>query len=422
MTKQGSWGRWLKFFIVIIIISAALGGGFLLGVVYSQRVEIVRRLTDEQTVFLGKVSGTYQKDSQGRLANDLDFSLFWQTWDLLKADYVDHGQLSDKQLFYSALSGLVNAAKDPYTVFMNPEEAKMFNDDLAGSFTGIGAEVGLRNDIITIVAPLSGMPAEKAGLRAGDKVYAINKESTAGLSVDEAVKKIRGEKGTEVTLTIARGNDKVRDIKIVRDTIVIKSVKSSYDEKTGFYRIEINNFNSDTNELFRQAVEDIKVKQPRGIILDLRNNPGGYLDSAIAISSYWIQDGVVVSEQFSNDVHQKQMSRGIASLADIPTVVLINQGSASASEIVAGALMDHEKAVVVGKTTYGKGSVQIVRDLPDGSLVKITAAKWLTPKGTSINEKGIAPNIEVDLTEDDFNKNIDPQLQKAEQLLKDKTR
>ncbi|HQB50687.1 MAG TPA: S41 family peptidase [bacterium] len=422
MTKQGSWGRWLKFFIVIIIISAALGGGFLLGVVYSQRVEIVRRLTDEQTVFLGKVSGTYQKDSQGRLANDLDFSLFWQTWDLLKADYVDHGQLSDKQLFYSALSGLVNAAKDPYTVFMNPEEAKMFNDDLAGSFTGIGAEVGLRNDIITIIAPLSGMPAEKAGLRAGDKVYAINKESTAGLSVDEAVKKIRGEKGTEVTLTIARGNDKVRDIKIVRDTIVIKSVKSSYDEKTGFYRIEINNFNSDTNELFRQAVEDIKVKQPRGIILDLRNNPGGYLDSAIAISSYWIQDGVVVSEQFSNDVHQKQMSRGIASLADIPTVVLINQGSASASEIVAGALMDHEKAVVVGKTTYGKGSVQIVRDLPDGSLVKITAAKWLTPKGTSINEKGIAPNIEVDLTEDDFNKNIDPQLQKAEQLLKDKTR
>lgn len=422
MTKQGSWGRWLKFFIVIIIISAALGGGFLLGVVYSQRVEIVRRLTDEQTVFLGKVSGTYQKDSQGRLANDLDFSLFWQTWDLLKADYVNHGQLSDKQLFYGALSGLVNAAKDPYTVFMNPEEAKMFNDDLAGSFTGIGAEVGLRNDIITIIAPLDGMPAEKAGLRAGDKVYAINKESTAGLSVDEAVKKIRGEKGTEVTLTIARGNYKVRDVKIVRDTIVIKSVKSSYDEKTGFYKIEINNFNSDTNELFRQAVEDIKVKQPRGIILDLRNNPGGYLDSAIAISSYWIQDGVVVSEQFSNDVHQKQMSRGIASLADIPTVVLINQGSASASEIVAGALMDHEKAVVVGKTTYGKGSVQVVRDLPDGSLVKITAAKWLTPKGTSINEKGIAPNIEVDLTEDDFNKNIDPQLQKAEQLLKDKTR
>ncbi|HNW55575.1 MAG TPA: S41 family peptidase [bacterium] len=422
MSKQGSRWRWLKLIIVIVVIGAAISGGFLLGVIYSERIDIVRRLTDKQTVFLGKLSGVYQEDSQGRLANDVDFSLFWNTWDMLKADYVDHGNLTDKQLFYGALSGLVGAAKDPYTVFMNPEEAKMFSDDLSGSFTGIGAEVGMRNDIITIVAPLEGMPAQKAGLRAGDKVYAINKESTAGLSVDEAVKKIRGEKGTEVTLTIARGSDKIRDIKIVRDTIVIKSVKTSYDEKTGLYLIEINNFNSDTNGLFRQAVEDIKVKHPKGIILDMRNNPGGYLDSAVAISSYWIQDKVVVSEQFSTGVKQDQLSSGVAYLADIPTVVLINQGSASASEIVAGALMDHEKATVVGKTSYGKGSVQVVRDLPDGSLVKITAAKWLTPKGTSINEKGIKPNVEVDLTEEDFNKNIDPQLDKARQILKEKAK
>ncbi|HNW19816.1 MAG TPA: S41 family peptidase [bacterium] len=409
------WGRFLGWLFLVAIIAS---GGFLFGLFYGQRAELARRLSDSQAVFLGRLTGIYQQDQQGRLISDIDFSLFWQTWDLIKANYVDQDKLTDKQMFYGALSGLVSSVDDPYTVFMNPEESKLFNEDLTGTFSGIGAEVGLRNDVITIIAPLAGTPAERAGLRSGDKVYAIDKQSTVGLTVDEAVKKIRGEKGTTVILTIARNGDKLRDISITRDTIVVKSVATDYDQTSGLYTITVSNFNADTEPLFQAAVQDIEHQKPRGLILDLRNNPGGYLDAAVAIASFWISDGVIVSEQFSNQsAIQSQHARGLAPLADLPTVVLINQGSASASEIVAGALMDHQQATIIGKTTYGKGSVQVVRDLPDGSMIKITTAKWLTPNGTSINDKGIKPNIEVELTEDDFNKNIDPQMVKARQFL-----
>jgi carboxyl-terminal processing protease len=399
------------------------GGGFMAGLIYGQKAELARRLADPQAVLLGKLSGLYQQDKQGRLSSDIDFSLFWKTWDLIKTNYVDQDKLTDKQMFYGALSGLVSSVDDPYTVFMNPEESKLFNEDLTGTFSGIGAEVGLRNDVVTIIAPLAGTPAERAGLRSGDKVYAIDKQSTVGLTVDEAVKKIRGDKGTTVTLTIARNGDKLRDISITRDTIVVKSVATNYDQASGLYTITVSNFNADTEPLFQAAIQDIERQKPRGLILDLRNNPGGYLDAAVAIASFWISDGVIVSEQFSNQsATQPQHARGLAPLAGLPTVVLINQGSASASEIVAGALMDHQQATTIGKTTYGKGSVQVVRDLPDGSMVKITTAKWLTPNGTSINDKGIKPNIEVELTEDDFNKNVDPQMVKARQFLLKKDR
>ena len=421
MSKFCSAGRWDRFFALLFLAALLISAGFVGGLFYGQKTELVRRLSDQQTVLLGRLSGLYQQDKQGRLSSDLDFSLFWKTWDLMKANYVNQDKLTDKQMFYGALSGLVDSAADPYTVFMNPEDSKLFNEDLTGTFSGIGAEVGLRNEVITIIAPLAETPAERAGLRPGDKVYAIDKQSTAGLTVDEAVKKIRGDKGTTVVLTIARNGDKLRDISIVRDTIIVKSVKTDYDQKTGLYTITINNFNTDTEPLFQAAVQEIEQKKPSGLILDLRNNPGGYLDSAVAIASFWISDGVIVSEQFSGQQPvQPQHARGLAPLAGLPTVVLINQGSASASEIVAGALMDHQQATTIGKTTYGKGSVQVVRDLSDGSMVKITTAKWLTPNGTSINDKGIKPNFEVDFTEEDFIKDIDPQLIKARQVLLEK--
>lgn len=423
MSQSRLTSRWGRFFSLVIFVVIIGGGGFMTGLVYGQKAELARRLADPQAVLLGKLSGLYQQDKQGRLSSDIDFSLFWQTWDLIKANYVDQDKLTDKQMFYGALSGLVSSVDDPYTVFMNPEESKLFNEDLTGTFSGIGAEVGLRNDVITIIAPLAGTPAERAGLRSGDKVYAIDKQSTVGLTVDEAVKKIRGDKETTVTLTIARNGDKLRDISITRDTIVVKSVVTNYDQASGLYTITVSNFNADTEPLFQAAIQDIERQKPRGLILDLRNNPGGYLDAAVAIASFWISDGVIVSEQFSNQsATQPQHARGLAPLAGLPTVVLINQGSASASEIVAGALMDHQQATTIGKTTYGKGSVQVVRDLPDGSMVKITTAKWLTPNGTSINDKGIKPNIEVELTEDDFNKNVDPQMVKARQFLLKKDR
>ena len=418
MSQSRLTSRWGRFFSLVIFVVIIGGGGFMAGLIYGQKAELARRLADPQAVLLGKLSGLYQQDKQGRLSSDIDFSLFWQTWDLIKTNYVDQDKLTDKQMFYGALSGLVSSVDDPYTVFMNPEESKLFNEDLTGTFSGIGAEVGLRNDVVTIIAPLAGTPAERAGLRSGDKVYAIDKQSTVGLTVDEAVKKIRGDKGTTVTLTIARNGDKLRDISITRDTIVVKSVATNYDQASGLYTITVSNFNADTEPLFQAAIQDIERQKPRGLILDLRNNPGGYLDAAVAIASFWISDGVIVSEQFSNQsATQPQHARGLAPLAGLPTVVLINQGSASASEIVAGALMDHQQATIIGKTTYGKGSVQVVRDLPDGSMVKITTAKWLTPNGTSINDKGIKPNIEVELTEDDFSKNIDPQMVKARQFL-----
>ncbi|HNQ45158.1 MAG TPA: S41 family peptidase [bacterium] len=412
-TPRRKW-RWL---LVILLLFIAITIGFWAGIIYNGKAEIVRRLSDPEIVFLGKVSGLYNSDTGGRLSSDLNFNLFWQTWDIVKTNYVDHDQLTDKQMFYGALRGLVGSTKDPYTIFMDPEDAKMFNEDLAGSFSGIGAEVGLRNDVITIIAPLADTPAERAGLRAGDKVYAIDQQSTAGLTVDEAVKKIRGPKGTKVTLTIGRGDAKLQDITIVRDNIVVKSLNYSYDSATGIYTITINNFNADTETLFAEAVEDIKVKKPKGLILDLRNNPGGYLDTAVAIASYWIESGVIVSEQSATEPPRQQMARGFAPLANLPTVVLINQGSASASEIVAGALMDYGQATTIGKTTFGKGSVQIVKDLSDGSMIKITTDKWLTPSGVSINDKGITPDIEIDFTEEDFNANRDPQIEKAKEFL-----
>ena len=423
MSQSRLTSRWGRFFSLVIFVVIIGGGGFMAGLIYGQKAELARRLADAQAVLLGKLSGLYQQDKQGRLSSDIDFSLFWKTWDLIKTNYVDQDKLTDKQMFYGALSGLVSSVDDPYTVFMNPEESKLFNEDLTGTFSGIGAEVGLRNDVVTIIAPLAGTPAERAGLRSGDKVYAIDKQSTVGLTVDEAVKKIRGDKGTTVTLTIARNGDKLRDISITRDTIVVKSVATNYDQASGLYTITVSNFNADTEPLFQAAIQDLERQKPRGLILDLRNNPGGYLDAAVAIASFWISDGVIVSEQFSNQsATQPQHARGLAPLAGLPTVVLINQGSASASEIVAGALMDHQQATTIGKTTYGKGSVQVVRDMPDGSMVKITTAKWLTPNGTSINDKGIKPNIEVELTEDDFNKNVDPQMVKARQFLLKKDR
>jgi carboxyl-terminal processing protease len=300
---------------------------------------------------------------------------------------------------------------------MEPKIAKEFSDDLAGTFEGIGAEIGKKDNIITIVAPLADMPAEKAGLQSGDQIYAINGESTAGLSTDEAVNKIRGPKGTEVTLTIFRkGFEKTKDFKITRQTIIVKSIKTKMGDDKIFV-ITITNFNDDTSELFKQAAAEAIEKNPKGIILDLRNNPGGYLETAIDVASEWVDQGIIVTEQFSPEKKNEYSHRGRARLKDFPTVVLVNQGSASASEIVSGALKDNGKATIVGMKTFGKGSVQTLEEMQDGSSVKITVAKWLTPKGYNINHEGIAPDVEVDLTLEDYNKSIDPQMNKAVEIL-----
>lgn len=352
---------------------------------------------------------------------DIDFALFWNVWDTLKKEYVDSGALTDKKLFYGALQGLVQSTGDPYTVFMNPDEAKEFQDDLAGTFEGIGAEIGFRDNMLAIMAPIEGMPAMKAGVRAGDKIFAIDGKSAAKMPLDEAIKAIRGPKGTKVTLTLMRDKaDKPIDITIVRDTVVVKSVAGSWRAADKIYVIRVANFNNETERLFSQSVDEAIAKHARGIILDLRNNPGGYLETAVQMASEWIPKGVIVSQEFGNKDKTDEQSLGYGRLASMPTVVLINQGSASASEIVAGALKDYGKAKLVGMKSFGKGSVQILKQLPDGSVVKVTTAKWLTPKGSYIHEKGIEPDIAVDRTIEDRQADKDPQFDRAikELLLK----
>ncbi len=391
---------------------------FSAGLYVSGKNEAIDAVAKKEQEYLGKVLGTYSQ-ARPELSKDIDFKLFWETWDELKNSYIDGESLEDKKLFYGALKGMVAATGDPYTVFMEPVVAQEFDNDLAGTFEGIGAEIGMKNDMITVVAPLPDMPAEKAGVMAGDKILAIDATSTVGMSVDQAVSRIRGTKGTEVTLNIFRkGVEKPFDIKITRGTIIVKSVKTEkLDDDIAL--IQVTNFNNDTEALFAEAVRETVASNPKGIVLDLRNNPGGYLETAIEMASEWIEDGVIVTEKFADESKNiEHLARGRARLSKIPTVVLVNQGSASASEIVSGALQDTGKAIILGEKTFGKGSVQTVSKLEDGSSIKLTIAKWLTPKGRSINELGIEPDLTIGLSNDDYQNDRDPQKDAAIELIK----
>lgn len=394
-------------FIVSILIS------FAAGIYFSGRNEVVKKIATTEAVYLGRLTGQYSQVPSGEISQDIDFKIFWDVWDKLKENYVDQDKLSEKKMFYGAIEGMVASAGDPYTIFMDPKDAKDFDDDLAGTFEGIGAEIGIKDDILTVIAPLPDTPAEKAGLRSGDKIYAINGESTAGININEAVDKIRGERGTDVVLSIFHeGDSGVHDVIITRGVIVVKSVYTEVLDDN-IFKISISSFNDDTKKLFDEAVLKILQDNPKGIILDLRNNPGGYLDTAIEMASEWIEDSVIVYEKYTDDYKLEHPSRGRALLKDFKTVVLVNQGSASASEIVSGALQDYSKATIIGRQTFGKGSVQTLIDLDDGSSVKITIAKWLTPKGRSINDEGVTPDFEVDLTKEDYENDKDPQLEAA---------
>lgn len=354
----------------------------------------------------------------------VDFSLFWDVWELVKEKYVDHDLLQAQDMVYGAINGMLAATGDPYTVFLDPEQFTELSEELSGSFEGIGAEVGIKDEIVTVITPLEGSPAQKSGLRAGDKIVEIENETTSGMTIDAAVKKMRGPKGTELHLKIFRMSDgtaDTKDITIVRDTIHVDSVRAEFLEGD-IAHVKIMQFGDETIKEFNRVIGEIMTRKVKGIIVDVRNNPGGILQTVTVVASKFLPDGaVVVIEEDAKDRRKNLYTSGAHPFADVPIVVLINEGSASASEILAGALRDNrEDVVLVGEKSFGKGSVQELIQTSATTAAKITVAKWLTPNGEQINQKGIEPDEVVEYTNEDYEADRDPQLDRAKEIIKEK--
>lgn len=355
------------------------------------------------------------KNSQNQ---NVDFSIFWRTWELIEKKY--DGKIDYQKLVFGAVKGMVDALGDPYTAFLTPEEANQLSDDLSGVVSGIGAEVGIKNERVTIIAPIDDSPAKKAGLLAGDVITQINGESIQGMDINTAVSKIRGQAGTKVKLLIER-KGQPKEYEITREKVTVKSVKSEIkNNNVGF--VSISRFDETTTNELRTVLDGFTQRGIKKVILDLRDNPGGYLDQSVTVASEFIGKGVIVAEKKdvtnAKEMQYKAIPGGKMTGDDIKIVVLINNGSASASEIVAGALKDYKRATLVGEKTFGKGSVQEIESLSQGSKLRVTVAHWYTPNGKNIAKEGIAPDIEVKLTEEDYNADKDPQLDKALELLR----
>lgn len=351
---------------------------------------------------------------------NIDFSLFWDAYQKLQQNFIDLSKISVQKIIYGAIEGMTRSLGDPYTGFLNPEQAKRFQQDLSGSFEGIGVEIGIKKDRLTVVAPLPDTPGERAGLKSGDLILKIDDKDASQMTTDEAVSLIRGAKGTNVTLTIFReGWNKQKDIAITRGTIKIPSMKWSLKDDDVAY-VKIFQFDENLFADFKLAALEILQSPAKRIIIDLRNNPGGYLELSQYVAGWFLQEGqtVVIEDFGENREKQIYKAEGNAGLANYPTVILINEGSASASEILAGALRDNRKIKLIGKKSFGKGSVQEVVNLRGGSFLKITIAKWLTPNGASISEVGLEPDIKVEVTDQDLEQKNDPQLNKALEIVK----
>lgn len=399
MNRGGNAGPLLK----TLVLLAGVGLIFAFGVGIGSGKIVVGRDRVYQ-------NGAQEKD----LPEDLDYATVEHIYDALKSNY--DGELSVDELLDGLKSGLARATGDPYTEFLNAEAAKEFDEDLSGTFTGIGAELGKDKDSIVIIAPIDGFPAEKAGLKPKDVIVEINGESAFDLSITEAVKRIRGPKDTKVKLKVVRDSQQL-DFEITRASISIPSVESEILEGNIGY-LKVSRFAEDTAGLSRRAAQDFRRANVKGVILDVRGDPGGLLDASVDVSSLWLDNKVVLQEKRDGEVVRTYNSRGQALLKGIPTVVLINEGSASASEITAGALNDHEAATLIGTKTFGKGSVQQLHRLPSGGVLKVTIARWFTPDGKNIDKEGIEPDKKVERSDDDFKNDRDPQKDAALQLLK----
>lgn len=361
-----------------------------------------------------------------QINSSVDFSPFWKAWNILDEKFVFSGTTTPEnknnpqKRIWGAISGMVDSLGDPYTTFFPPVESKIFEGDISGNFVGVGIEIGMRDGILTIVAPLKGTPAYRAGIKSGDKVIQIDGASTEKLSIDEAVKKIRGNAGTKVEFTIVRdGSKEPIKISVTRGTIDIPTIEATF-RPDGVYVIRLFNFSAISQDLFRNALREFVRSGSNKLVLDLRGNPGGYLEAAIDMASWFLPSGAtVVKEDFKKSteivIHR---SKGYDIFSSrLKMVVLIDGGSASASEILAGALQENNVAKLVGTKSFGKGSVQeLVKITPDTSL-KVTIARWLTPKDHSISAGGLTPDYEVKLDEKDYIKGIDAQMNKAVEIL-----
>ena len=354
---------------------------------------------------------------ENEIEKKADFSIFWDAWKVVEDKY-NLEPLDYQEMVYGAVEGMVYSLGDPYTVFLDPEESEVFDEDMKGSFSGIGAEIGFRDKLLTVIAPLKDSPAENAGILPGDKILEVDGEEIFGMSIDRAVNLIRGEKGTKILLTISRdGLDELKEIEVVRDTIILKTVEWEV-KKNNIAYIKISQFKEDTTFELDDKIGEILAIDPHGIIIDLRNNAGGYVGTVKEVAGRFLDRGEVVFIEDHSDGENIHKTIGDKRFFNVPIVVLINEGSASASEILAGALRDNMGVKLVGKKTFGKGSVQELKHLKDGSSLKITVAEWLTPNRTVINNNGIEPDFDIEMSFEDYENERDPQLEKAIELLR----
>lgn len=391
---------------IIVIIAAIFFAGFVIG------KKSVPEPSAHDRIFFNKELGKPEL---------IDFGLFWQALRKIENKYVDNDKIDYQEIVYGAVKGMTDSLGDDYTVFMKPEKTESFLESVSGneSFEGVGMEIGIKGKILTVIAPLEGTPAYRAGIKAGDKILEIDDTSTDDLLLEEAVSLIRGEKGTQVVLTVYRKTfDIPEEITITRDVIEIPVIRWEMKDNNIAY-IKIYHFTSNLPSKFEDIVSEILKNNAEKIILDLRNNPGGFLEVAVEIASWFIPKGeTVVKEEFRDGEMDEYKSRGYKHIQSFPVVVLVNGGSASASEIVAGALHDVRNIKLIGDRTFGKGSIQQLENFKDGSSIKITVAKWLTPSGISIADEGLTPDIEIELTEEDIDADRDPQMEKALEELK----
>ncbi len=354
---------------------------------------------------------------------DVDFGPFWETWQILGERFVPATTTdpkTDQDKVWGAIEGLAASLGDPYTVFLPPVENEIFESDVRGNFEGVGMEIALRDGVLTVVSPLKGTPAYKAGIKSGDKIVKIGDTSTYNISVDESVVLIRGKKGTPVVFTIVReGVDEPMEITVLRDVIDIPTIDTEM-RSDGVFVISLYNFSSVSPELFRKALREFIDARTDKLILDLRGNPGGYLEASISMASWFLPSGkVVVREDFGGkqeEVIYRSSGYDIFN-SKLKFVILIDGGSASASEILAGALREHNIAKLVGTKTFGKGSVQQLIPITPETSLKVTIAHWLTPNGKSISQSGIEPDVKVTITPEDVKAGKDPQKDKAVELL-----